>query len=276
MITDVLSAQSVKAPHSSKPLTIAATTWFVVATVGQWLFGAYILFFYGRSTLAGDFERWNKVLPRGYVAGDWSGNLLIGIHILLAAILVIGGPLQLMPVVRDRFRTFHRRLGKLYVLTAIVVSTAGVVLIWTRGTVGDTFMHVSNSIQALYIISFALLSVRYAKARQFDRHRLWTLRLFMVVNGVWFFRVGLMAWLLINRGPVGFDYKTFTGPFLTVLSLVTYLMPLSLLVLELYFYAQRRQSRMLTLATTIVIALCTVVTAIGVMGATMGMWWPRV
>ena len=259
-----------------KVLNVAATLWFIVATTGQWLFGYYILAFYGKSTFAGDFERWNKVLPHGYVAGDWPGNVLLGIHVLLAAILVIGGPLQLIPQVRERFRTFHRWLGRVYVITAIVVSTAGLVMLWTRGTVGDMTQHISNSIQAVYIIAFAILSISYAKARQFAKHRAWTLRLFMVANGVWFFRVGLMAWLVINQAPVGFDPKTFTGPFLTALSLFTYAFPISLILLEAYFYAQSSKNQFINLSVSALIFLFTLLMAIGIFGATMGMWLPHI
>ena len=37
------------------------------------------------------------------------------------------------------------------------------------------------------------------------------------MNGVWFFWLGLLLWLMIHQQPVGFDPKTFTGPFLTFL-----------------------------------------------------------
>ena len=272
---NVLLTEAVKPAYETRVLTIAATIWLVVATVGQWLFGAYILLFYGKSTLTGDFERWNKVLPRGYVEGDWKGNMLLGIHVLLATILVIGGPLQLIPKIRQRVPRFHRWLGRVYVTTAIVVSTAGLVMIWTRGTVGDATQHVSNSIQAIYIIAFALLAINYARTRQFARHKVWALRLFMVVNGVWFFRVGLMFWLLINGRPVGFDPTTFTGPFLTALSIFTYAIPLSLIVLEMYLYAQRRQNKAFSLFTAGVIFLFILIMGIGIVGATLGMWLPN-
>ncbi len=258
-----------------KVLDFTVTLWFAIATVGQWLFGFYILAFYGRSTFAGDFEKWNAVLPHGYVAGNWPGNLLVGIHVLLAAILVLGGPLQLVPQVRERFRTFHRWLGRTYVVTAIVVSMAGLIMLWTRGTVGDRTQHISISIQAIYIIAFAILSIYYAKTRQFAKHRAWTLRLFLVVNGVWFFRVGLMAWLVINQAPVGFNPETFTGPFLTTLSVFTYVIPISLILLEVYFYAQSAKSQSANLLTSALIFLFTLIMAVGIFGATMSMWLPR-
>ena len=272
--TDVL-LQKANAPYAAKLLTFAATTWFVVATIGQWLFGIYILLFYGSSTITGDFEKWNRVLPHGYVEGDWKANTVVAIHILLAAILVIGGSLQLIPQVRQHVPRFHRWLGRTYVTTAIVVSVAGLIMIWTRRGEDYSIRHISISIQAIYIILFALLTIRYARARQFTQHREWALRLFMVVNGVWFFRVGLMFWLLVNGGPVGFDPKTFTGPFLTALSILTYAIPLSLIVLEMYFYARKKQNDAFSLFTSALIFLCTVITGIGIFGAMMRLWLPN-
>lgn len=276
MMTSALLPRKVTALYATRILTFTATLWLVVATIGQWLFGIYIILFYGKTTAMGDFARWNKVLPHGYVEGDWKGNLLVGTHILLAAILVVGGPLQLMTPVRDRFPRFHRWLGRVYVTTAIVVSIAGLIMVWTRGGVGDATQHISISIQAIYIILFALLTIRYAKARQFSSHKIWALRLFMVANGVWFFRVGLMFWLLVNGGPVGFNPDTFTGPFLTALSVFSYAIPISLIVLEMYLYAQRKQNSTFSYVISAIIFLCTLVMGIGIFGATVGMWLPNV
>ncbi|NBA87374.1 DUF2306 domain-containing protein [Emticicia sp. CRIBPO] len=274
METNVLTSDK-SLTYSPKLLDFTARFWFITATIGQWIFGGYIIAVYYTSTFTGDFARWNKVLPKGYVEGDWKGNLMVGVHVILAAIIVIGGPLQLIPRIRDRFRTFHRWLGRTYLVTAVIVSLVGFVMVWTRGTVGDTFMYISNSVQAIYILVFAVLAIRYAQKRQFDKHRRWTLRLFMVANGVWFFRVGLMAWLVVNQAPVGFDPETFTGPFLTVLSLFSYGLPLSVILLEMYFYAQKIQNQTFTYMTSAVILLFTLIMALGIFGATMGMWLPR-
>lgn len=98
----------------------------------------------------------------------------------------------------------------------------------------------------------------------------------MVANGVWFFRVGLMAWLVINQAPVGFNPDTFTGPFLWVLSTIAYAVPISLILLEMYFYAQKKQNQAFSNATSVTIFLFTIIMAIGIFGATMGMWLPRI
>jgi uncharacterized membrane protein len=278
MKTNVLSPEksTPKANYSPKLLDFSAKFWFIVATIGQWIFGVYVVSVYHVSTFKGDFEKWNTVLPKGYVAGDWKGNLMVGIHVILAAIMVLGGPLQFIPQIRERFRTFHRWLGRIYVYTAIIVSSVGFLMVWTRGTVGDTFMHVTNSVQTFYIIVFAILAVKFARKKQFGKHRNYTLRLFMVANGVWFFRVGLMAWLVINQAPVGFNADTFTGPFLWVLSTFAYAVPISLILLEMYFYAQKKQNQAFSTATSAIIFLFTIIMAIGIFGATMGIWLPRI
>jgi len=264
-----------KASLSSRILTFAATAWLGVATIGQWIFGIYILMFYGKSTLTGEFEKWNKVLPHGYVEGDWKGNLVVGMHVLLAAVIVIGGPLQLIPLIRRQLPRFHRWLGRVYVCTVILVATGGLIMIWRRAGLFDSIRHISISVQAIYIVSFAIIAVRYARSGRFELHSKWALRLFMVANGVWFFRVGLMFWLLVNGGPVGFDPETFTGPFLTGLSIFSYGIPLSLIVLEMYFYAKKKQNKVFSLFTSVTILIFTVVMAVGIFGATMSMWLPR-
>ncbi|MVM41555.1 DUF2306 domain-containing protein [Spirosoma sp. HMF3257] len=271
--TNLLLPEKEKTLYATRILTFAATVWLVVATVGQWLFGIYILLFYGKTTVTGNFDRWKEVLPDRYVEGTW--KVVVGIHILLAVILVIGGPLQLIPALRRQFPVFHRWLGRVYVATAIVVSIAGLMMIWTRGSLADPTQHISISIQAIYIISFALVTIHHAKARQFAEHRAWALRLYMVVNGVWFFRVGLMFWLVVNGGPVGFNPETFTGPFLTILSIVTYAVPLSLIMVEMYLYAQKKQHTAFSLFTAALIFLWIIIMGIGIFGATRGLWLPR-
>lgn len=254
-------------------LNNAARFWFLVAAAGQLLFLAYIVSFYGGSTLRGDFDSWRKVLPRGLVAGDAMGNFMLATHLLLAAMMTFGGLLQLLPRVRARWPKVHRWNGRLYVLIAFAISFGSVYLVWVRGSVGDASQHWGSTLNAVLIVLCASLTWRYARARDFQSHRRWALRLFLVVNGVWFFRVGLMLWLLIHQAPVGFDQKTFTGPFLTFLSFAQTLIPLA--VLELYLHAQRSASAQVRLSAATVLIVLTLAMAAGVFGAFMMIWWPR-
>lgn len=251
-------------------LKAAAGFWFLVAVSGQLLFVFYISVFYGRSAVQGDLALWNKVMPRGYVPGDTMGNSVIALHLLLAVYITVGGAIQLVPRVRDRAPSFHRWNGRIYIPTAFVMSIGGLYLVWVRGSVGDLSQHISISLNAFLIMLCAAMTLRYALAYELEVHRRWALRLFLVVSGVWFFRVGLLFWILINGGPVGFDPKTFQGPALTIIAFGQYLLPLA--VLELYLRARDRGSAPARLAMAAGLFVLTVAMGVGIFGAAMGLW----
>ncbi|GEM_PF-158382 len=260
---------------ADKALKAAAGLWFLVAVIGQWIFVVYIVSFYGRSVAEGDLARWNRILFHGYIPGDHMGNLALGIHILLAATITVGGPLQLTPQIRDRFPVFHRWNGRIYMLTAFTTSIVALYLVWIRGgSSGDVSQHLGVSLNAVLIMLCATMALRYALARNFKTHRRWALRLFLVVSGVWFFRVGLTLSALLFKGPFGFDPTTFQGPFLTFLSFAQYLLPLA--VLEIYLRTQDRTGAPRRIAMAAGLFVLTLAMGAGIFGATMGMWLPNI
>lgn len=256
-----------------QPHLPAARAWFLTAWLGQTIFFTYIVLFYASAVLAGDLSRWAQVLPKGIIPGDTWGNLSLASHLALSAFITFAGPLQILPRLRARFPRLHRWLGRLYIPTALILSLTGLYLIWFKGTVGGTVQHLGTSFNALLIIACSIFAWRTARARDFAAHRRWALRLFLVVSGVWFFRVGLLFWILVNRGPVGFNPKTFLGPFLDLLTFAQTLVPLA--ALELYLRASASPSPALRRGTAAALYACTIITAIGIAGATLFMWWPR-
>jgi len=250
-------------------LRLSAQAWFTVAVVGQWIFLYYIVAFYGGSLLQGEEAQ----AGAGFAAGDLLGNAAQGAHILLSVTIFLGGPLQLITQVRSRFPTFHRLNGRVYLLSALLTSIAGLYLIWTRDTPGGLMMEIAISIDALLIIAFGALALRCALVRDFFTHRRWALRLFMVVSAVWFFRIGFMFWMAVNKGPVGMDLETFTGPAITFIAFAQYLLPLA--ALEMYFFARDRAGAWGKRVAAIGILMLTLAMAFGIFAATLGMWLPR-
>lgn len=261
-------------PARASLLSRAAATWFVVAVVGQLMFVIYILSFYASSAIIGNFAAWNKILPRGHVAGDTMGNVAMAIHVLIAAIVTVGGCLQLIPALRARFPAFHRWNGRLYLVTVVTASLTGLLLVWTRSGVNSFWQHMTISINAVLILVAAWYSVRHAMAGEIAAHRRWALRLFMLVSGSWFFRVILMFWIAINAGPAGFDPATFTGPALVVIGFMQYLLPLA--VLEIYFAAQQSGDGRARTGTAVLLFILTAAMAVGIAVATVGMWLPNI
>ena len=211
----------------------AARLWFAVAVAGQWLFAFYVALFYGGAAARGDWAAWNKALPRGLLVDDPVRNGVLVAQLLLAAVITVLGPLQLIPQVRARAPRLHRWMGRVYIPVAFVMSDGGQYMLLTRGTVGDDSRahrdrpecpgdhdvcddglvqrarDAATKPIAAGPCGFSWSSTAYGSSA-----------------------VGLMHWLVIHQRPVDFDPKMLLRPFLTFLANAQFV--LTLAVLELY------------------------------------------
>jgi len=261
---------------SAWALKAAGTSWFVVAVLGQWAFVVYIVAYYGGALVAGDYDKWGKFLTHGLISGDRLGNVALAAHLATAAIITALGPLQLVPRLRARLPRLHRWSGRIYLVTVVLVSSSALYLVWVRNerVPGDLLQHLGISLDASLILLCGALALRAALARRFALHRRWAVRLFLAVSGVWFFRVALMFWILVNHGPVGFDPKTFQGPFLDGLSFAESLLPLA--VYELYWRARERGGVAARASAATVVTAATAAMGIGIFAAFMELWLPNI
>ena len=256
-------------------LKAAARFWFVLAVSGQLTFAFSIASFYGLTALRGDFQAWSNILIHGYVSGETMGNTAFAVHILFASMITVVGALQLIPHIRNRFPAFHRWNGRLYVLAAFPQGLTGFYLtgISGRKIAGDVYHHLGLWIDGVLIMLCAVLTLRYALARDFRTHRRWALRLFLVANASWFFRVGFFLTLLLF-GPIGFDRTTFRGPLFTFWAFAEYLLPLA--VLELYLRTQDRPGALRRIAMASVLFVLTLAMGAGMLGVAMFAWLPSI
>ena len=258
---------------AARALRWAGLIWFLVAAFGQAAFIWFILAFYGARTAAGNFAGWNdKPLIDGYIAGDHAGNFVFATHVLLASVVTFAGLMQLVPALRRAFPGWHRWTGRTFLVIACFMALSGVWLAVVRGTYLSVISAVAILINGLLILVFAALAWRHAVKRRFDRHRIWAMRTFMVVSGVWFLRVGLMGWVVVNQGPVGMR-DDMSGPADIVLTFGSYLIPLALL--ELYFRAGRSANAVLKTFAAALVFAAAAFTAVGVFGTIAFMWAPH-
>lgn len=263
---------STPSPRSAAALRWASVLWFVVAAVGQAAFIGFILAFYGVRTATGNFAGWNdKPLIDGYIKGDDLGNVVFAAHVLLASVVTLCGLMQLIPGLRRGWPRLHRWTGRTFLGLAIFMALSGAGLSVVRGTYLSVISAVAILINGLLILIFAGLAWRHAVKRRFAEHRLWALRTFMVVSGVWFLRVGLMGWVVVNRGPVGMT-KDMSGPADIVLTFGSYLIPLAFL--ELHGAAERSANGALKVLTAAAVVAASVFMALGVFGTIAFMWAP--
>jgi uncharacterized membrane protein len=254
-------------------LKASARFWFVVTVIGQLAFAFAIASFFGLTALRGDFHGWSKFITHGYVPGDTIGNLAVALHVASAAIIMLAGAVQLVPGVRNRFPAFHRWNGRIYMLTVVILSLAGLYMTWIRGSVGGPVQHLISTLGAVLIWLCGAMALRYALARDFKTHRRWALRFFLVASGSWFFRLMLFLYMLVF-GPVAFDQATLQGPLFTSISIGQYLVPLA--VLEIYLRAKDRSSAVARLATAAGLVVVTLAMAAGIFAVSMAIWIPDV
>lgn len=223
-------------------LTISAKTWFIVTAIGQWLFVIYIAGFFGLRFLANGLTGFEDThLANGFIPGDGMGNVALALHILVAGLIIAAGQLQLLPNIRQHLPRLHRYSGRFYMIASIVVSAAGIYLMWSRERViGSVWQDVGTTFGGLLTFALVPIALYYAIKRDIPTHRRWALRLFMVVSAVWYLRLMIFGWILATGGA-GMDMDSFSGPFLVVVHFAQYLLPLAFL--ELYFLAQKQQSR---------------------------------
>lgn len=251
----------------------SATLWFVLAALGHAIFVVYILaVFYPPVTERGLSGLEGLHLPSGFIEGDFVGNLAAVAHVLLAALVIGGGPLQLIPQIRQRAPRFHRWLGRSYLAAAMLSAVAGLYMTATRSPIGDLVSKIGISIDGLLILFFGAMALRSALAHDFPAHRRWAMRLFLAASAVWFFRIGLMAWVSLTGG-IGIDWATFTGPFLYFIGFAQYLLPL--VMLEWYFRAQRSRHTGFQLTFAVTLVSLTGLMGLGIFEATLNMWLPR-
>jgi len=254
----------VRAPARSA-LRASVTTWFVIASIGQWFFAYHVAKVFIVPAFAGNAAAWNKVLFVGLIKGDLVGNIALGAHLFIAFIITIGGTLQLVPWIRTHAPSFHRWNGRLYIVIAFVTSLAAIYMIWTRDTFGGILVNdISVSTNGVLIMVFAAMTIRTAMARELDVHRRWALRTFIAVSGVWFVRVMYAFLGIVTHGDIPGVTDNMTGPTNVVIGFASYLLPLA--VLELYLLAKRSPSVLAKLTTAALVSAAAVVTGIGAYG----------
>ena len=219
-----------------RPLDDPMLAWigrlFGFATLaGTGAFGCYIALRATGATFK-NFEQWRNLvagLPMPSVS-DWIANLGIGLHFVMGSVLVLAWPILLSARVRTRHRKVHRWTGRVYVSAGFLAGAGGLSFILTHGTFSRAAA-VAFSLWGAVMMLSSVMAYLYARARRFDRHRAWAIRLFAMVLGSWLFDIEIQAWTNW-AGGIGMNADGASGPF-DLAMLVLFFVP-NLLVAEFF------------------------------------------
>lgn len=219
------------------------------ALVGLAIFGGYILLRSVGVTFQ-NFEQWHELLSGASLrAGEWFAALGIGLHYFMGAVLVLAWPILFSSRIRARHRLVHRWTGRIYVTAGLLAGAGGLTFILARHT--GTWDHTAFAIWGAIMMLSAVMAYAHARAKRFDLHRAWAIRLFAMVLGSWIFDLYFRAWADL-AGGVGFGDGTNRGWFDYVIAYF-FFVP-NLLVAEFFIRNQHRRAGRSRLSTWSLIA----------------------
>lgn len=257
-----------------KVLTTLTKSWVVAALVGQWIFALYIFIQFGIAALKGDpTSADTSGMIQGYVENDHFGNGMLMSHLLMAIYLSFGGILQLLPYIRAKYPVFHRWNGRIFLTLGLIGAITGMYLTWIRGARLSDIGSIGLTLNGLLIPIAVYLAWKFAINRQFQNHMRWAIHTFILVNGVWTFRLYLMGWFLVNQGANG-NTATIDGPADITISFASYLLPM--FIAELYFWAKKQRDNIRISIVNCFMLIGLIITVIGIFAATLFMWWPSI
>ena len=200
-------------PAIDSALRWTGRVFYFAALAGLVVFGIYIVLRATGATFK-NFDQWNAFvsgLPMKTRA-EWVASIGIGMHYFMGAVLVLAWPILFSSRIRVRHRAVHRWTGRVYVSAGFLAGVGGLsfILAHHNGSAPHTAFAIWGSVMMLS----AVMAYVHARAKRFDLHRAWAIRLFAMVLGSWIFDLEYRAWedlaggigMGTEKGPGPFDY----------------------------------------------------------------------
>ncbi|MFI9550033.1 DUF2306 domain-containing protein [Nonomuraea endophytica] len=130
--------------------------------------------------------------------------LYVVVHALPASLILLLGPLQFVPALRNKYRGLHRVIGRVYMVNVLIASVAAVLA--ATFTVSGFPVQVAFYLLTaawLYSLAQAYLAIR---RRQIQVHRVWMIRNYALSFAAVLLRVFLLLGLAARSR---YDWLTF-------------------------------------------------------------------
>ena len=258
---------------SAAALRWASRALVSIVWISAAIFGLYIVAFYAGAVSDGTPDRWNESLPRLYEPHEMLATVGIGAHFATGTVVLLLGPIQLIRAVRESVPRLHRWIGRLYVFAALITGLGGLAFIALKGTIGGTPMNVGLSLYGALTVVAAVETIWHARARRFDKHRAWAIRLFALAIGSWLYRMDYGIWRMLAHGAG--HTPAFDGPFDVVMAFFFYVP--NLIVAEAFIRARKFGTRpAIKLGAALLLSCATVFLAVGTYYFTAYHWGPSI
>jgi uncharacterized membrane protein len=105
------------------------------------------------------------------------------VHILPGAIFVVLAPLQFVPGIRAKYLNLHRWMGRVLVVTGLVIGVTALVMSYTMNIGGPNETAATTLFAILFLFSLTK-AYRHIRRKEVARHREWMMRAFAIALGV--------------------------------------------------------------------------------------------
>jgi uncharacterized membrane protein YozB (DUF420 family) len=148
--------------------------------------------------------------------------MLVG-HVFFASFALLTAPLQVWPWFRQRYRTTHRLIGRIYVFGGVLPAGLLGLAIGAVSPFGP-LIRVSNVLLAALWLACTIAGYRMVRQRRYDEHRKWMIRSFALTMSIITNRAWAMIWFVVLTPHL---QTTFEGNekmlFLTVAGLTSWM-----------------------------------------------------
>jgi uncharacterized membrane protein len=126
------------------------------------------------------------------VVQQWHWRISFQVHVASSMLVLLAGFTQFWPLLRQRYRLWHRRLGYLYVVSVLGLAapTGLVMAFYAAGGWSVQLCFVLLSI--LWVVS-TIQALRTARLKQFTQHQVWMIRSYALT----LVALSLRSWKLV-------------------------------------------------------------------------------
>ena len=200
MYTPIESDEKLPKPQSStrvEPPKLLHIITTCTVWISSCLFAIFTAGHYIRQALARNIEAWESTDPGLYRPGRPVANYaLMLLHFIAGTILMVAGPIQLIPSLRRRFISVHRVVGRVYIAAALIASICATTFAILYGTSrGDHYEDAGNILFGTLVLVCAYQSYKHAAiTKKIESHKLWSWRLYSLVLGALLYRLYVVVY----------------------------------------------------------------------------------
>jgi len=156
-----------------------------IITLTLWCLYSWLFIYYMIGTYLFEPHGHWKVLSN--LCCELTQKIPMYVHIFAGTIIMIIGPLQICQL--SHKLKIHKVTGYIYIISCLFVFIGGFSFIILNDTVGGLLMSIPFSIYGFLILLHVLVAYVYIHKQDYYKHRRWGIRLFMLGNASWLYRI---------------------------------------------------------------------------------------